>query len=278
MIYNDWNSWSDKSENISFETNVKGLGDGEHKVSAEQSAKIMGQNVCYDLELPNGEKWECKKPDRNNSFRLGVESCSDYTILLTEPRIMYKNIRNVFSLLHEGHTKTLLENIIKELDLKKDNKKYLSLWEGIFRNELCAPKIQKIDEHISILKELCLSIPNTEIEMFHCVTGKKEKFTLIQCYRFIKTLKLSKEEMINIMGSTESYNLVLIYDSINSSLNKFENDSMRTMLNRIVRSVFHDKTLILVDKEKGYMPITNVEMIICNRITEGKPRCQIITI
>jgi hypothetical protein len=81
MIYNNWNSWSDKSENISFETNVKGLGDGEHKVSAEQSAKIMGQNVCYDLELPNGEKWECKKPDRNNSFRLGVESCSEYTIL-----------------------------------------------------------------------------------------------------------------------------------------------------------------------------------------------------
>lgn len=74
---NTWNAWTNKSKEVSFKSTEQAVGDGEHKLGAEYDVKPQGQNVSYDLDIL-GEKWEVKKLDSDNSFRLGIEVSSNY--------------------------------------------------------------------------------------------------------------------------------------------------------------------------------------------------------
>ena len=46
----------------------------------------------------------------------------------------------------------------------------------------------------------------------------------------------------------------------------------------MVREVFADLTLVIVDKKKGFMPISSIEKVSCYRITSGSPRCKMINL
>ena len=54
-----------------------------------------------------------------------------------------------------------------------------------------------------------------------------------------------------------------------------KNQTLKEYLNKIVREVFDDLTLVIVDKYKGFMPISSIEKVSCHRITSGGPRCRI---
>ena len=101
IIYEEWNGWTSLSENISFKSNKKGVGDGEEKLAAEHNTTPLGQNVTYDLDI-NNERWECKKLDSDNSFRLGVEASKNYQPIQMKLLNIFQAVKDVISLLHEG--------------------------------------------------------------------------------------------------------------------------------------------------------------------------------
>lgn len=66
----EWNQWTSKSTHIPFKSNIPSIGDGEQKIATEFGVQPLGQNFSYDLDI-FGEKWEVKKLDSDDSFRLG---------------------------------------------------------------------------------------------------------------------------------------------------------------------------------------------------------------
>lgn len=46
-VYMNWTRWSEKSKDIPFKSTLKGVGDGEQKMSAELETPIKGQNSSF---------------------------------------------------------------------------------------------------------------------------------------------------------------------------------------------------------------------------------------
>ena len=83
---------------------------------------------------------------------------------------------------------------------------------------------------------------------------------------------------IDIFGSPESYDQNFLKSQIHKNLEILKDQTLKEYLNKMVREVFDDLTLVIVDKNKGFMPILSIEKVSCYRITSGSPRCRITNI
>ena len=83
------------------------------------------------------------------------------------------------------------------------------------------------------------------------------------------------DKKIKIFGSPKSYDQNLIRSKIQQNLEILKEQTLKEYLNKMVREVFDDLTLVIVDKRKGFMPISSIEKVSCYRITSGSPRCRI---
>ena len=55
---------------------TSGIGDGEKKFAAEFNSSVEGQNCTYDVCIKFNDEYlhvDVKKPDKDNSFRLGIK-------------------------------------------------------------------------------------------------------------------------------------------------------------------------------------------------------------
>lgn len=110
---NEWNKWTTKSSHIPFKSDIKSIGDGEQKIAAEFGVQPLGQNFSYDLNIFD-EKWEIKKLDSDNSFRLGVKASTLYTPIISSVIRILERVININSLLLDSEIK----NIFTEISLK----------------------------------------------------------------------------------------------------------------------------------------------------------------
>ena len=115
-IYNKdaWNPWTNRSIDIPFGTTEQAVGDGEQKLGAEYGVNPMGQNVSYDLDIL-GEKWEVKKLDSDNSFRLGVEVSSNYRQIINSAIRILDGIIKIEDSLEYSKTADLIKDCIKKI-------------------------------------------------------------------------------------------------------------------------------------------------------------------
>lgn len=271
IIYDEWNGWTSKSQNIPFKSNTKGVGDGEEKLAAEHNTTPLGQNVTYDLFI-NNERWECKKLDDDNSFRLGVEVSENYQPMQMKLLDIFQAVRDVISLLNEGEIKRKMKNIKLMLD-ETSNRSKTTVYNGLTKSEVSGSNLEKIDVIINEIKKI-LNEPNplTEIKMFDPSSGLKSTTSLEIFYKTLKAYGKTEEFLKERLG--DNYNITVVKNQFQEMLEDFRNESFQDKLNRFVRDVFRNEILVLVDERMGYKPIRQIEKIKCNRITSGAPRCK----
>lgn len=266
-----WNPWTTKSDETPFKSSIDSVGDGEQKLGKELGVNPLGQNFKYDL-LVKHEKWEIKKLDGDNSFRLGVEVSSSYNIVLFDIINIFSKLSTIQEKLVSDTIKNEIKNIISSLNALSGRSTTMLL-DGLKKNEVSAANLEKANDIIDNLNSLIV-YNESELELYSSYDGKKYNYSLLDSFLKISKEDLSSQIKIDLFGGAEILDKLLIASEIGPELQKFKHASLKIKLNTIVRNVFKGLRLVLVHKNKGYKPIQNLENIYCNRITSGAPRCK----
>ena len=169
-----WNNWSSKSDNISFESSVKYIGNGEEKLKYELDIKkkLGGQNSTIDLiheKLGNISV----KDMTNDDCTLGVDGTKNIRIIFRKilfPLISwcekYKNINKSANF------------IFNELQTT-NGKARTNILDGIERFELCNSNFIKLNEILKELKNIKES-PATESEYYLDIQKNIQNMDLIE--------------------------------------------------------------------------------------------------
>lgn len=215
------------------------------------------------------KKWECKKLDSDNSFRIGVEISELYTPIISKIIKIFSNILEIDKQLL-GINSNIKECIDK---LRHRNKMCKTLLlTGLKRHEVSHPNLIKANDIIETLKQLIIT-DNDEIMLFSSFDGKEYLYSLSNAFAKLSLEPISKCDIISKFGE-DKYDRLLLTRAIANDLKMFTEISLCEYLNHIVRSMFKDKKLIFVDEHRGYKPINKLDQIVCNRITTGRPRCK----
>ena len=266
-----WNPWT-KTNNIPFKSELKAVGDGEAKLGEEFNTEPLGQNNSYDLDV-NKEKWEIKKLDEDDSFRLGVSVSTAYNDLRLRV-INCSMILNIIKnqLLSERIKKTIIK-IYEEIETAHGRASH-SIVVGLFQNELAETNLNKLNELLENLKDI-ISIKPEIIEMYSSFDGKKYKYSSLDAVKKINLEDISQDQKLEIFRDPESYDKNFICSQISEHLEILKNETLKEKLDKIVRGAFQGLRLVLVDEQKGYKPFSTLQSVSCYRITSGAPRCRI---
>jgi len=267
-----WNSWTKKSSGIKFKASKSYLGDGEEKLGKEFDSIPLGQNVSYDLEVGN-EKWEIKKLDIDNSFRLGVSISSKYNILLSKIINCLNNLEKIKDELLSEFFQKKIYKIIEQVNSPFGRAKN-SILEGLLKNEISEGNLNKLNELLEELKAITF-FNHQNIEMYSSINGKKYQYSSLDAVKKIKLEDINKDEKIKFFGSADLHDKNLISSEFYDDLEILVDKTLKDELNKIVRGVFDNLRLVAVDKQKGYLPLSTLKKISCYRITSGNPRCKI---
>jgi hypothetical protein len=258
---NNWIKWSDKSKNISFESNAKGIGCGEDKVGKELNTIPKGQNFCYDLDININNityKADVKKLDKG-TFNTGVTGRNKIRQLknnLANLFLCFEKIYNDHNIEFTNNDK--IRNIIKNImDISSD--------EVCEKNIGVIKSLLKIlyDKKINIIKNIKTS------KIYDVITGKQYEENYYNIYKMLLINK-TKSDIIKIIGN-DNYLQV-------KQLEYFEHiyiDDNQIFSNELndIKNIFHDQILIFVDKVKGYYIMTEPNLKVdFIRITRGTPR------
>jgi hypothetical protein len=270
---NIWNPWTAKSIDTKFETTEQAVGDGEQKLGVEYGQKPQGQNVSYDLDIL-GEKWEVKKLDSDNSFRLGVEVSTSYRHIIDSVTRILEQIVNLEELLEDSKTANLIKVSIEKIKSTSGRTTTL-LIDGLRKNEVSSANLDKANEIIELIKTLIIT-ENKKVSLYSSYDGSIAEYDLLTAYNKLSFESISIEEKLIILDcDLDFYNRLLLTIHIGRDVSTFKLLSLKEKLNNLVRSIFTDIKLVLVQKDKGYKPVTDLNKIYCNRITSGNPRCKI---
>jgi hypothetical protein len=274
VSYNNdiWNPWTIKSINIPFKSTETAVGDGEKMLGAEFNVLPLGQNFAYDLDV-NGEKWEVKKCDDANSFRLGVEVSKHYTPIISNVIRILEKLISIKSEILDSEIGEFIKICIVKIETVSGSSKNLLL-DGLIKNEVSESNLNKVNDIIEDLKSILLI--EGSLNLFSAIDGIKRDYNILDAYKKIIIENISKEEKIKLIGDNDIYNRLLITNLILDDIDIFKNNTLREKLNLIIRGVFHNVKLVLVHQDFGYKPITNLNSIYCNRITSGSPRCKLV--
>lgn len=277
FINDEWNSWTIKSEEIPFKSKEGGIGDGENKLGIEYGVKPLGQNTTYDLDIDlYNEKWEVKKLDSDNSFRMGIGINSSYREVIN---CVLKIVEHLLviekSLIGSG------TELIKDIKACIKKVKSISgrtttyLIDGLRKNEVSASNLEKANFIIEVIKKYIIK-DEKKVSMYSSFDGSKQEYSSFVAFNKLRYEAIPLEHKLSLLGGSDFYNRLLITNIIGSDIDIFRDSTLKEVLNSLVRDSFSSIKLVLVHEEKGYKPITNLESIYCNRITSGNPRCKIV--
>lgn len=254
---NEWLKWSDKSNDIPFGTNIKGVGDGEQKVARELNTIVLGQNSDFDMKITiEGIQYECdvKKLD-NCTFNTGVKGRNALRPIKTK----ITDLLNSFIRIRDSNILTQEEITI------------LQYFEKVSPDELCVSNIQKLNKLLYILhekrKEIILTLPT--IQPFIKKDGSIIEMNLLEYYNICAILKQEIPEEFN------EFNNILMLLNVISHEYIINPDELNNSLNSLV-SIFSGLKLIFVDEKKGYCILDNITNIKFERITRGHPRFRLV--
>lgn len=271
---NVWIRWSEASKNILFKSNVKGVGDGEMKLCSEYKVTPLGQNSSHDIEV-NNVKYECKKLDTDNSFRLGVTSQKDLIQISKHIVELFDSVKSLSSLLIDDDVKTKIDSEVNNIHTVSGRSKF-SLYEGVLRSEISGTNLKKLNNVISnivdITKESKNICNNNMHHMYDPLDGYKKLYSADKVYGMLKLNRCS-DKVVKKKLST-CYNHAVIAHICN--IEHFANSTVMCKLNNTVRRIFTDVTLVIVDEQRGYKLVTDTDKLVCARITNKTIRCMIV--
>ena len=205
---NIWNSWTSKSIDTKFETTEQAVGDGEQKLGAEYAQKPQGQNVSYDLAIL-GEKWEVKKLDSDNSFRLGVEVSTSYRKIIDSVTRILEKIVGLEELLEDSETANLIKDSIEKIKSISGRTTTL-LIDGLRKNEVSSANLDKANEIIEQVKSLIIT-QNKKVSLYSSYDGSIIKYDLLTAFQKLSVESISIEEkLIKLDCDLDFYNKLLL--------------------------------------------------------------------
>lgn len=230
----EWINWTDKSNNISFKTTIKGVGDGEQKVAHELDTKILGQNSDFDMKvIIEGIEYECdvKKLD-NNTFNTGVKGRNALRTIKTKITDLLNSFRKILgSKILTQEEITILQN-----------------FEEVSPDELCVSNIQKLYTILHLLhkkrQQIILTLPN--VQPFIKKDGTIVEMNLFEYYNICLILKQDLPEEFNELNDI----LLLLHDISHEYI--INPDKLSNSLNSLV-SIFSELILIFVDEKKVFV-------------------------
>ena len=267
-----WKSWTTKSKGVSWKSSKSYIGDGEDKLAKEFDTSPLGQNDSHDLDI-NNEKWEVKKLDDAKSFRLGVEIASKYNDLLFRLINCFDALQTVKDHLVSEFFKEKIIRILNDVNASWGTAR-TSILAGLLKNEVGELNLTKLEELLEELKEI-IKFEHQKIKLYSSYDGKIYEYKSSDAIKKIHLENISVDRKIEIFGSPESFDQNFIKSKIQQNLKILKDQTLKEHLNDMVREVFDDLILVIVDEQKGYMPISSIEKIYCHRITSGGPRCRI---
>lgn len=266
-----WNSWTKKSNGIPYKSSKSYIGDGEEKLGKEFGTKPLGQNDSHDLNV-NNEKWEVKKLDSEESFRLGVEIASKYNDLLYRLIGCFDTLNLVKEHLVSKLFKERIGRILDDVNTSWGKAKNTILL-GLYKNEVSESNLIKLDQLLEELKEITF-ISHNKIKLHSSYDGELYEYTSTDAVKKIHLENIPIDKKVKIFGSPESFDQNFLKSKIQQNIEILKDQTLKEYLNKMVREVFDDLTLVIVDKYKGFMPISSIEKVSCYRITSGSPRCR----
>ena len=253
----EWINWTDKSNDISFKTTIKGVGDGEQKVANELDTNILGQNSDFDMKvIIEGTEYEgdVKKLD-NYTFNTGVKGRNALRPIKTKITDLLNSFRKIIG-----------SNILTQEEII-----ILQNFEEVSPDELCVSNIQKLNKILHLLhkkrQEIILTLPN--IQPFIKKDGSIVEMNLLEYYNICLILKQDVPEEFN-----EFNDILLLLNDISHEY-IINPDELYNSLNSLV-SIFSGLKLIFVDEKKGYCILDNISNIKFERITRGHPRFRLL--
>lgn len=276
FINDEWNPWTEKSTEVSFKSTELAVGDGEQKLGEEYDEKPKGQNTSYDLHVL-GERWEVKKLDSDNSFRLGVEVASSYRQIIDKVTSVLVKILEVGDSLGDSENSELINECINQLNTTSGSTTTL-LIDGLKKNEVSASNLAKANDIIETIKSLMLTDDeNKKILLYSSVNGASNEYDLLTAYKKLELEVITLENKLKVLDcDVNLYNKLLLTSVLGKDVSIFSDHSLKEKLNNLVRNIFSDVKLVLVHERNGYKPITDLKKIYCNRITSGNPRCKVV--
>ena len=263
-IENDkWIDWPEETKNIPYKTNIKGQGPGEDRIAHLFHTTPKGQNLPYDIDLPNyyqNTKGEVKELDSADTFRTGRDGRD--------------RLRPI---------KTLIMTLVDTINrLISESSEYID--DAIKRKMVCISKISPDEickSNVSLINDICKylhdlkqlkynDLPNVDI--FNSITGLPTKVNMLMVYNIMVAEEQPELEIKKKLGShfdkirllTYLKHTYIIYPA------KFMDD-----LNGIC-DIFNLSTLIFVNKKGYYILCSNIKEKICfERITLGNPRFKV---
>lgn len=269
-----WNPWTTKSRDIGFKSKTKGIGDGEEKLGKELDTEPLGQNISHDLKVGN-QKWEVKKLDKDSSFRLGVSVSSRYNNLLFKVISCFYSLNGIKDALVSEFYKKKINKILNDANSQWGRSK-TSILDGLLKNEVSEANLDKLNELLEDLKEVIYFDYQT-MNLFSSYDGKNYEYSSIDVVKKLNLEDIKLERKLAIFESDDLYDQNFISACISEELKVLKYVTFKEKLNDIIRGVFNDLVLVVVDTNKGFMPISSIESIFCYRITSGTPRCKILT-
>lgn len=190
-----WNTWTKKSSRIRFKSVAKAIGDGEHKLGAEFDEKPLGQNYAYDLEVM-GEKWEIKKVDSDNSFRLGVEVASHYTPVIGNVIRILERVLSIKQDLLNTVSGRIVKTCITQIETISGSCK-TPLLDGLRKNEVAESNLQKANDIIEELKAILLK-DDIKIKLHSSVDGKIKEYNILNAFKKLVVEEIAIKEKIKL--------------------------------------------------------------------------------
>jgi hypothetical protein len=256
-----WNLWTSRSQNISFFSSTKGVGDGENKVAAELNCSVLGQNSPYDMKaLIEGVEVACdvKKLD-NFTFNTGVKGRDAV-------REVRDNITSIFNLF----------GIVQNLPyFTEEEQKSIAHFKHVSPDELSSSNIDRLQKNLQMLHEKHDSFKACFPEM--PTTNINGVNLNIAIDKYYKTLCLELNQPLP--PEYQCYKDELDFVVLLSSHAYVRNPSeFRESLDRLGPNIFKDVKLIFVDETKGYCVWDDIHSIKFERITRAHPRFRIINL
>ena len=251
--WNPWSSSSTSSKSIPFESNEKGVGNGERKFASEFNInQVGGQNSCIDCVIPAFVNYNLlpnvsvKNVTNNSDVRLGVDVKEGFSII----RYYYTSFILNISLLHNYiHTNPQLNNYEHNIFANSAYLQFINLVQNFNSDlDLCHNKRNKNNEIMTLKK----SILRDEI-----APGN------------LNRLDYMIGQMSNFYKNYPNFNFGINY--MNESISYFITDSLKNKLTLLIREEAIKNTLVCVHKKKGWI-VVNPLSIYCSRITQGGPK------
>lgn len=255
ILFDRWNSWTEKSKHVKFKSSKKSYGDGEEMLSAELDVVLKGQN-CENDFVWNGTRCEVKKLDNNtfNSGKNGRISVKEISHKLCQIDLILTSVRSqkYTDILtnDEKTTLVLFTNIFNDLGELSESKCRMN---GTIHLALC---------FLCTLKSRLKEFIDNKVENCYTVFGAKMCMTEYQLYQHMKI-----DGLLPIDNYIQCELFDLLHHEYITEPNSFFKDTNK------LTSVFQDHILFFVHPTRGFFAIKDPhEKIKFIRITRGNPR------